>query len=1526
MNEDEIIFKHEKVRLNRELLPEKLRKLKETSQEKSYKHIKEKILNSTLEEINSDHVNNLYILTIYLYEKTYMHKKKDLERYLEILYYLISKNYMNRHVEEAIEVFIGIIDLRENFFDIELDSDLLYNCLYELLLSNSKLLFELRQKDNIIHAYGKFALVCSNFFKRGSNKKLIDKLKSIQKEYKAYLELLNLVLLMLNPKSDDYKCFLEYSMEIFASTNSKNSLTSLLILYSRLSLYHQEIDWSPFIPILSNKLILILSSNEQDDDDSESFNSIYQVYSTIFLNLFFTSSKELAKRHLKSIFSYIKKGNSPIQRSKNHNLLLKSFIMRINTLYKHYRLGYFKTKLSDEDVNWVIDLIFPIYKMDLFKKNSVVTQLFLFAQLRPEKVIVESVKIAENLISYSHLRIQAVSILNCVFPIISLTDICKESAIKLAKKFSKFVNQIDEELSISIIIFFSSLITIYPPEVHFGQKFIVKLFKRVANFSKFYGSSGSDGLRHISFFIRSLVHGVSDDTRKKLEDCIFESFHVLSKASLSVLSKSIIVDRVLELLRKCNEENLHALSGSIYNPSVIEKYRKEFEKYITDNINHENEDVRCKVHDFASKFIHNSISTFPELEKGVFGYRFMDKSIIKWYYPSQETIDSTKAFIEKLIDISNKYLESDWYKMKTGISIIRAVLIGLSQSIEIKHPTAGVEAIYEGIPVFTEIFNKLIRKLDSLVENEQHNQVLISVLGCYKVALFSPIFDIDPKNTFLPYNEIDTRLYILGDNRFLPNHIYARTFGQVIFTLFHIATSSTEQKMHALKQIEKICCTTHSDVKNSLKNIFQSEFDVVDYDFSIVIKGLQSDNEDIVSSCSRFFSFIVNNNRVCKNYKAEFDVIQEYCKPLPINVDDSVNNFRSDLSGRIFEHLTERAIPYDKDYRKIKKEFLENIFHKACANQDNPEIEDLCFELIFTTIDKDVSLLSPEIFSYLLNGLLLEHEHVLVIEFITRIFEVLIPRVPYIAGNSTDIKDFDNFPFYNNNRIKKVPTKRSIMLSKEEALSVEHQSKYFSDPEHRVQLFTVLYDFMVEDNVQEIYDLMIDNKDNLDELNESPDYVGFWTSVIRLMGFTITPILLRIAELTDYNDRSSVVLSTWDLLCSVLFATKYYSYKYVEMFKDDLFKYLHIISISSDKICLSSLIKEVISDNDPRRYYFLTEFSDILFNSKALTVSKTVTLKFSALFIQQLLYEPDQTSMKKYKELYNIDFIYLQSSRKYVSSLFVTYIKKLCQRKYYEEIRGFFEDYLFRSEPELISLFINLLYYHFCTRDYLFIHTYLVDNIDKIVNLTSEKDDEVDNDCLQSLLNISQAQGFINVNEAGEILSKLIAKLTIENKPWKFQVKILQALTSIVTHHFFFLSEENLDNIIKTVDISLSSNVQQVYEMGQRLLIKVINLTNTQEKYTKKYIDMMNNKTQKLTSLNGLCSIIYSEVIFFDIPYFVLDSLNCVRKIAYANDSNSFNARVFLSNFLNYYETNLLPDVMEKLSRFRDTYIPTYIT
>ena len=512
------------------------------------------------------------------------------------------------------------------------------------------------------------------------------------------------------------------------------------------------------------------------------------------------------------------------------------------------------------------------------------------------------------------------------------------------------------------------------------------------------------------------------------------------------------------------------------------------------------------------------------------------------------------------------------------------------------------------------------------------------------------------------------------------------------------------------------------------------------------------------------------------------------------------------------------------------------LVHSSIAiynEKKTQEIQNFVIAIVCALLDGKRAVLTPEVIEFAKTSLLSDDITIrrLSFEVLASAIERMIPRVKKSP-------EFHNFKLTESNTT-------SVYLTKEQQLSKEEMSKYFPDPENRVEISKVLYKFMENPNIFISDGDICFQQENFKVFSTLSRYFGHMFN---------NTIIEKSVKFLDAQTFEEVAFAN-EALCAVI--------SNINFSKDEASKG-KILAIIDKYTPFLVLPNEVFFNKDPAQFKWITD------HIMSMKITPEVAA-FSAPFIARneelrnyiIANIPiDKSLMTIYQELAVHEPQKIFNRLAINSKLLISFISQS-----------------FKEQSQVSASLLPICFSH-------------LDIFFTMLEEEGERNEDDIEDCASDAL-----EGI-----ASKFTNDIVPFLLQQRRSWSSQLSVFETISELFNSSVFLVDEYVNDIIIDCVIPGMMTSEKEVHNKAQRLLSLAFCRFNSLRESVDLFIDVFGKMLSEEGSSNagtlGLIAIIEATPIFGEVRPTFVEALGVLTDISSSNQ----NVKDFLADFWRKYE------------------------
>lgn len=746
----------------------------------------------------------------------------------------------------------------------------------------------------------------------------------------------------------------------------------------------------------------------------------------------------------------------------------------------------------------------------------------------------------------------------------------------------------------------------------------------------------------------------------------------------------------------------------------------------------------------------------------------------------------------------------------------------------------------------------------------QNVQAIIMDMLCY---IGFPIKDKSHK--IRKYTKFD---FITPDRNKIYDILYSR------IKKYHFNNSSK-----LVLEYLKGCFATRYPSKRAVLLKFLNEFATFFPDEAyIYIKFALESLQDIFSTNDDCLTTIASIIKILITRFEDFEYLSELAARLCCDIPR--NEVLLELRSVVIKQLSNfnfKSSPYvTTDMFNKRKKLTQDIIILASKYPDDNDIQIYAVQVLNTLFDGKRTTMSPELIKFIFSNLLKSDEELRQVSKRTLIhlIENLIPR-----ANVIDQQYFDL-------RLKKRKQTRSLILTSIELQNVEFLRRYFDD-DAKIYVHTnkavsdLLLNFNFEKLVDEdeVYDLKYENFD-------------LFITLIRFFGKQFALNIFK----RDYG-KNPLLMS--EFIASILMSTIYFQKGTIEDLKKKILQFFQK-NLHKTHPSWITFVQDKLSNRDPNRFAWLFDQLVIYKPSEKLTTDEAnIQIAMVTNILINIL--PDKF---KHEDVIN-PISYLLSERAYLDDIVcevllntISRVLKLCYRKNDKLANEIFEQCIMKSDKEFIQKWVTNEFNNF-TYSSLCVLPYCIPKLSDFIGM------KIAGDAIFNIMDNSFT------NEKIYFIVAQIPEITTI-----FSIKLLHTL---IKNSIFYFDENVTNEIILDLLIHcLMISANDVQDVATKLLSMLFSNFYILRKNINVFVEMFSAMTseeendKRMTGIKGLFAVVWSTVLFDEVPPFIINIFNVLTELGEKRDSLTYIIKEFFCNFWINHEESFTESASRVLSPY----------
>lgn len=1039
----------ERSTLFRKLLPPEIRSVIGTTQEEWKKLIFQNI-EAAFKGTNTEAIIYwIESLNAYVSSECFTFTIEESNKLAKICFdFIVTSKYLDC-VTSLIPTFLIFLDPQIKL-DITLDWKLIYDIIYNYGLSNSK-----RKSRKILTIYLQSILLmiegCLPYFAPNATEEILAEFTPLWNPRGNLYSLgLTLECFFLPVNQGKHNLWFSDMISKYALFQSQTVDSIFLPLFERLSYQNiSDFDWSPYVPFFFHKLSQFLHipvvpfdpacerpTEASFDLETAPFilacqlddTDICEKFCNLFINLLTTSSKEVIKEHVTKFLLLIAPLHSPLPQNADDNVisltvdflnkLVLSYCRRVKSDRRH------KSKLSpltEEDHQWFVSSILPVYILDLYS-NSECEQLKQLVQLLPSVTIPPIFDSLQRLTDYQHLKAPA---LRTMFSIAPTVIVSKEMIEPFKLIMTPFVDDItssDVDTTIWVFKLFQVFAFLSPIDDSLSD-WACSIIRQCCNFAM---SAVGDGFEEAL----SLMEGMLAVVQRAAEPQILKEMIQILESSINdvpIDNLKILIDSLepVSFSKWCftelTERNIVITICLVRSSNdFVENHFEKIIKMIKDSIKSSETKIRDNSYSLVKWSITSLIRNLP-IHPSKQGIQEMTDDAITWMNPTEEKANKAIQIVDEVFPLIKELYskKDDTQSQALATKIASGITKGLAKAASASDFENVKESPYPHIKFYQYSFPQISRKLEEVIDwvisisseanpETLHHQIATNIIN----ALLSSVVPID--YLFLKDQSIGESLKVLWNETKLSTMLPSMK-SMFAIHLFWLAMKSyanwldmcefpfTKFSQKIIDCAIKYVVSPFPSVREAIGLFFSFTLKcfpkVGDYFSPFITSTFKSlmDKKSVqslatISNVIVPFIIVVDQPR---QLSFIVDVALALVEQLPADVpEDSLTILRNTIAV-VLDGIDFSLPPFNNaDVRKERMRLIEGAIEKSQNTAIAQDTKNYAISLIYTVIEGNPPIIDSKVIEFMLPYLKSEDASTceLSLQTLTKFIECLIPR------------------------------------------------------------------------------------------------------------------------------------------------------------------------------------------------------------------------------------------------------------------------------------------------------------------------------------------------------------------------------------------------------------------------------------------------------------------------------------------------------------------------------------------------------
>lgn len=1544
----------------------------------------------------------LTVLNVYAQSEFFTLTKTEVEQILQLLYdFIISMRFLDISIN-AISIFVEMIDSIYLQLDLEFDWRQIYAIIYKYSISQSKGK-KYPKPNDYISSIVTFVSSCKRYFKANATEEIIDEWKHMIDTQSPFITLATSLLCLFLPVNQHKQdLWFQYIIDLWSIFKPSIHDSIFLPLFVRLSSQNiPEFDWTPSISFFFAKLNHFLgvptSPIDQGNDltnfsvdnlnfafvESFTVNDLLLFYAKLIVRLFATSAKETVKDHLVRLIHLLKPLHSPLPETDDGSVIVRASIF-LNSLVAAYaqrvkadrRHKLQLAPLTKEDNHFFVDLILPLYILELYHAESSCEQLGQLVQILPDVAIPPVFDCFLRLSDYSHLKAPALRTIAAIAPTILVTGIKKEEFLNVVLNFVDDITVMDIERSQMIFTIYESILLTQKVDESMTSWVLTLIHKCIEYCQTSVYEDFKDSLNSMELMLTALSISIDQSLKEEVNQIIEENIQTVPTSNISRFCDTFSPENLLTTIKKdINEHNLTILKCIMRASKTIAwTHSQESKELIKEGLKSPLKKVRHQACACLKWFLRCYLLYYP-FQPTRCGLSSLTETSIEWHVPNDNEFDECCQLIDEMIVIMKELFQSSHNKNDqfTSVKIALSLVKGFIGAVSATDLETTAEQVYSDFPdFFTASSPKLAERLQiitnwllSIASDTLHEEISAIILKCFTVIIvtideislsaesiserFDTICGMSKQSVLLPsFDAMFPNHHYWLALKILANLSCFLTIPMTILTE-KVILKSFEYASSPYPAVRKNCESFLSQAslyyEIEMSSLFQALFSQFDDCFLLDI--------DQISTMCVFMSFFIQLANPVKQFKEITSIALNLCRELPVDVpNDNLRALRNQIV-QVINYFDFNTPPLDtEEIYNYRVEIIYSSISRSLLFPKSSETQNYAVALICSVINGRKTILDPDVYDFLLSMFLSYDTSVrsVSLQLISSAIEHLIPRIAIdqkVEYDKLTPENFDSYQFHDL-KFKRIKKKCSRLLSKDEIFDQNIIKQYFpGDYEERIQLHKAFYRVFYDNDsnfIKEFCKLCVDSQIHNKERFSIEKY-SFWVSAIRFFGIDLILILISIA--TDYlnsEPQLACLYTASEIIAAVIFSTVYFKFEVIQTISGPLFDFIKkaFCGIESDtSFSWFTVLYGVLSGLDPLRFFWLFDFLNILhpdFDNQAQSKSIRQDSEICLLLIFSATRDLNKmkTVIMSRIPLY-LNTEHLEIGRSAIIQVFLT-ISKECFRfpvdTNWSEIMNFvFNEFILKADNKFISRWLYEQFYQFIQSS-LVVAPFCFDHLREFVLMDFGSDDDsltMLTNGLICLLHSDLISISMSKEDIDQTINKIIEQLDPNDQSWPKQVLMLSLLIEFVRGIFYYISSESIDLLISKIVLPAfehsNLDVQNLASILFAFIMKTfVNKRDLLPQFVESFSKMLLEGENQLAGANGLFAVIWSTLLFDDVPQYIIDAFSALTAKEWSNRALQEQINHFLGDFKAAHDDNFTENARELLSPFMQFIQPSYIS
>jgi len=1315
-----------------------------------------------------------------------------------------------------------------------------------------------------------------------------------------------------------------------------------------------------------------------------SAHDLYPLFSDLIINLLSSSAKLSVRKHFEKVLFMLQPYCAPVSQTDEDisnesitiflSILINQYFQKVKYVCKYGNKG--TEYLTQDDHDWFVSSLLPLIKMERFSPDPRISMINYFALLSPSIALPSFLETVTQSFEYERLLSSALKTLITLMPVIAsqgnpnilVSDFVQRAIIKM--------DTMDTDHNIKVFALTAVYINSYGI-IETEEDMVLNLMGKTLDFldrlnEADYNAYGDN----ITYWMSVAAHFSSLEMLKKMTSLF------ISRCSTMQLNA------VSDLVHSFGSRGITFIENIGYNAKKKHEYAilygilKDYEtsflpkadiivKLIEDGIHSSEKEIVSLSMKCLRTMLQSMLQTLP-LVKYEAGFVNQKDIIVRWHSPSNQEVELSVMICQRFIQIAKSFLsKEDSNEQLKGNKILASIAKGLRCSISNNQldvvlldnlaiqPKMHRYFSEELLPYWKEVLELFI----SSISLNSHDKVLSYILKLLPKMLVvkdpTGLKSNDNTNYYKALKEV-----LCGDpiNSIVMTRVIVRKAIH-LYSYRHAVTLVPYVRYidQLLPSIIPICCHPSSKVRNRCALFIQDLSAAFPDHFGSFFQQLINKTEEsltnldalsgLASSLSSCCQLVFTEQNFAVIAKAALAVCRMVSNDIP---DDSVRSLRQILTITFdFVDFTEKRFNKE-EYLEIRQQTAKQAMERVKEPSIDREVLNYATALVISMTNGFSDNMDCELYKFMLERLAEQDSQLydIVLQSLPGYIEQLIPRIPKsskVSYEKVTPENYDQFKF-TDRFLPGLSTTQPLFLNHKELIDINIVGKYFNNPEERVQIHNYLIHLLYEETsfLRNIFQSLIHFQVHQEE-SYSKIRVQFWVSLIRFLGHSFAIKLIHeMEQLTSPNSPLASHVIAGELFSSIMFSIKGWKYSQIEAVKPYLLPFISRVVIEGESDFQSVWFVSIvcgISDHDPRRYYWLFEQLISIIPS---SINQIRDVKIASLVVDIVLEFgwriPDLISPIVHNAIIPMFQEHVQTfeqtrecSIRAVSSLFSSYFL-MNDNTIDSTLQSLFDQIVSKTGDQFLIAWITAQFTTQTLSSFI-INRLAINKIGGWLDIVLGKTEDEEKRARVCLLHLvrsnwiwSLANRPITKESALPIIRQVLDQLSFLNRAWQAQAIILFLLSAFIESNYFLINDTEIDMIISNYILpALESSNYDVQDSAGEVLTFMLKsserLKNRIGNFISRFCQNLFGKEstyKKLAGAKGLISIISSTQLFDSVPDYIIEAFSALTEAQ--NDDATLKPVIIqaLSDFWSIHESNVTADVVDALSRFKDSARPSY--